>query len=447
MNPNNSLLTPEKKLAQRAATFLEPSEISFNSHRAEADYKKRAKRLYAAIRVTEPDRVPVTLPIGNFPAYYAGKSLQQVMYDYEALRQAYLTFMNDFYQDMDTFPGPILTYSGRMLDVLDYKLYNWPGHGLGTDANTYQFVEGEYMRADEYSALIKDPGDFFFRTLVPRTIGALTPLHNFIPLSSFLGKPMNLVAPFTSPAIRQAFQKLIDAGTEQEKWLKTVQRFNQEAIATGFPPLRGGMATAPFDTIGDGLRGTRGVLTDMLRWPEKLLAALDVITELTIEHTVAAINVSKGFMVTFPLHKGDDTHMSLKQFEKFYWPSLRKVVLALIDEGIMVTLFAEGRYQSRLKTINDFPKGWVVWHFDQTDMGEAKKVLGGHCCLMGNVPSSLMATATPAAVKQCCRELIENCGQGGGYILAGGCSTTESKADNLRAMMQAAQTYGHYKTN
>jgi uroporphyrinogen-III decarboxylase len=136
--------------------------------------------------------------------------------------------------------------------------------------------------------------------------------------------------------------------------------------------------------------------------------------------------------------------MSLKQFETFYWPTLRKVVLGLIEAGIMVTLFAEGRYASRLEVVNDFPKGWVLWHFDQTDMRKAKKILGATCCIMGNVPSSLIATAEPEAVKQYCRELIDTCAPGGGYILAGGCSTTEAKEANLRAMMQAAEAYGRY---
>ena len=111
----------------------------------------------------------------------------------------------------------------------------------------------------------------------------------------------------------------------------------------------------------------------------------------------------------------------------------------------MVMLFAEGRYESRLERVNDLPKGWVIWHLDQTDMRKAKSVLGENCCLMGNVPSSLMVTSTSDEVRQYCRELIEICGEGGGYILAGGCSTTESKEDNLRAMMQAAVEYGSYK--
>jgi uroporphyrinogen-III decarboxylase len=110
----------------------------------------------------------------------------------------------------------------------------------------------------------------------------------------------------------------------------------------------------------------------------------------------------------------------------------------------MSMLFAEGRYNRRLEYIKDFPKGWVMWQFDQTDMANAKKIVGGNCCISGNVPSSLMCTGTPQAVKEYCRQLIETCAPGGGYILSGGCSATETNAENLRAMMQAAREYGTY---
>ena len=53
------------------------------------------------------------------------------MYDYDALRQAYLKFMRDFDQHMDTFVGPMLTHPGRVLELLDFHQLNWPGHGLG----------------------------------------------------------------------------------------------------------------------------------------------------------------------------------------------------------------------------------------------------------------------------------------------------------------------------
>jgi uroporphyrinogen-III decarboxylase len=136
--------------------------------------------------------------------------------------------------------------------------------------------------------------------------------------------------------------------------------------------------------------------------------------------------------------------MSDKQFEKFYWPSLKKVIDAFIEEGIMVSLFAEGRYNRRLDAIKEFPKGWVTWGFDQTDMAEAKRIVGRNCCIYGNVPSSVVLTGTAREVKENCRKLIEICAPGGGYILAGGASATEARPENLRAFMQAAREYGMY---
>ncbi len=148
----------------------------------------------------------------------------------------------------------------------------------------------------------------------------------------------------------------------------------------------------------------------------------------------------------FPLHKGADGWMSQKQFETFYWPSLKKVINALIAEGIMVTLFAEGSFNTRLESVNEFPKGMVHWMFDQTDMARAKAVLGDRCCISGNVPASLLVAGTPEEVKAHCRQLIEICGPGGGYILApGNVDVANAKIENVVAMNEAAREYGVYR--
>ena len=149
-------------------------------------------------------------------------------------------------------------------------------------------------------------------------------------------------------------------------------------------------------------------------------------------------------MVTFALHKGGDTFMSVKQFETFYWPTLKKIVLALIDEGIMAGLFGEGCYTGRLEIVKDLPKGWILWGLENTDMAKAKEILGDRACLSGNVPASLMCTGTPQAVKEYCRKLIEVCGEGGGFILTGGASIDKGDPDNLRAMTEAVMEYGIY---
>jgi len=111
----------------------------------------------------------------------------------------------------------------------------------------------------------------------------------------------------------------------------------------------------------------------------------------------------------------------------------------------MPVLFAEGSYMTRIERCNEFPKGAVSWLFDKTDMATAKKVLGDKCCISGNVPTSLLTTGTPSEVKEYCRNLIEVCAPGGGYILAGGANIDAGKPENLRAMMEAAKEYGVYK--
>jgi Uroporphyrinogen decarboxylase (URO-D) len=437
-------MTPEEKRAVRLEQWLNPAEVKFRSQKAEKTYKDRVTRITRALLLQEPDRVPVSLPSGNFPAYYSGGNLKKVMYDYKALRSSWTTFIRDFNDYMDTYQGPGLIHSGSVLEILKYKFYKWPGHGLGDNVNSYQFIEGEYMLPNEYDALIKDPSDFAMRVLLPRVVGSLEAVKKLPPFSTLLGMPMRLAGPFGNKDVREAFQSLINAGKEMEKWQKEIAIFSRDALSAGFPTMRGSMAVAPFDTIGDSLRGTQGVIMDMYRQPEKLLEAIEMVTPIAIDSAIDGVNASQGFMCSFPLHKGDDTFMSDKQFEKFYWPSLRKVILALIQEGIMIMLFAEGKYLKRLRMVNDLPKGWVMWQFDQTDMAEAKRILGPTTCIAGNVPTSVMCTGTAAEVKNYCRKLIEICAPGGGYILMGGASATETCPENLKAMMEAAKEYGTY---
>lgn len=433
-------MTPEEKREKRFREWLK-TDIEFISQAAAEAYNTRIKRLADTLLRKKTDRVPVTLPVDNFPALYAGMTVHRVMYDYAALYRAWKNFLNDF--DMDALAGLGMVYPGRVFDIVDYKLYAWPGHGLPLNATGHQFVEGEYMNADEYDALIADPSDYTTRVFLSRAMGSLEAFRKLPPLTSLLGKPQALLMVAGQPDVQAAFQSLADAGKEMARYQQVMMKFGREAREDGFPSIPGSVAMAPFDSLSDALRGTKGIIIDMYRRPELVLKAVDVIADFAIRNTIESVNAVKAVMVTFPLHKGDDTFMSDAQFSKFYWPSLKKVILGLINEGIMVSLFAEGKYNNRLELVKDMPQGWILWHFDQTDMSRAKKVLGGQC-LAGNVPTSLMCTGTPEAVKDYCRQLIEICGGDGGYILTGGASAAQVKAENLRAMMAAAREYGKY---
>ena len=440
-----SEMTKEEKRDHRMADYISGKGIKFRDARAEKMYKERVTRSVKANRCEEPDRVPVTLPTGHYPAYYAGHNFKECMYDANILRESWLKFMEDFYDDMDSYMGPGLVFSGKVMDIMDYKNYTWPGHGTGDDVTTFQFVEAQYMKGDEYDLLLKDPSDYGFRVLTPRTAGAAEGLKYFPQLNSMMGTPMVMTYPFTRPEVRESFKKFIEAGEIMEQWQKEIGEISRIMLEAGFPAGRGGMGIAPFDVIGDFLRGTEGIAIDMFRKPEQLLEACDMICEQYIPRTIASVNATGGHSVGFPLHRGDDMFMSRQQFEKFYWPTLKKIINALIEEGINVSLFAEGAYNQRLDYIGDFPKGWVTWQFDKTDMAAAKKAIGDTCCIAGNVPASAMIAGTPEDVKKHCIKLLEACAPGGGYVLSGGCSATETKnPDNFRAFMEAAKEYGVY---
>jgi uroporphyrinogen-III decarboxylase len=434
-------LTPAEKRQQRHDWWLNPG-IQFASPEAEKNYKVRAQRFIKAYQVEKPDRVPVNLPLGNWPAYLAGTDLHTVSYDYDKLSQAWKTFYDNYETDLAVTPGMVLP--GRVYDLMGYKLYSYPGHGLPKTATGIQFVEGEYMKENEYDLLISDPSDFWMRTYIPRVFGAFESWKALNPFTSIIEAPGAWFLPYMQPEMQASAQRLIDLGKELSKWTKVLGEFNQWVQAAGYPVQRMMLAKAPFDTIGDTLRGTKGIIMDLFRRPEKLLEAIDVATDFTIRQTIEAANANKSITALFPLHKGADGFMSPKQFEKFYWPSLKKVVDALVKEGIQPGLFAEGSYTTRLETVNEFAKGDVAWLFDKTDMALAKKIVGKTCCISGNVPSSLMVTGSPKDVKEYCRKLLEVCAPGGGFILSGGAHVDQGNPDNLRAMMEAAKEYGKY---
>jgi hypothetical protein len=437
-------LTPEQKRQRRLDNFVN-APMPFVSEKAKQDYKIRAQRIVDVFNVKEPDRVPVNLPIGNLPYIQYGISLRTAMYDYELAVKACKKFNENFSEELEYHAGPWVT-PGRILELLDYKLYSWPGHRLGYDVPSVQFMEAEYMKDDEYDTLMNDPSDYFLRTYLPRVCGTLEPLRMLSPATDMV-EIVNLVQfmPLASPEMQAMLQKLMDIGKEYQRFGKAMAEAGPPAAAYGYPGAFGAFCKAPFDTLGDTLRGTQPILKDMYRRPDKLLEALDIVADFTINSVLKSPNIGSIFMVTYPLHKGADGWMSQKQFDTFYWPSLKKVMNALINEGLIQHMFAEGGYNTRLESINEFPKGTVSWYFDKTDMIKAKQILGNKCSIQGNVPSSLLVTGNPADVKECCRKLIEGVGKGGGYLLSAGATPEHPKLDNLRAMMAAIREYGVYR--
>ncbi len=436
-------LTPDQKRQARLDAWVNHEGIEFTNPEAEKAYRERAQMFTDVFQLKKPKRVPVAISTGFAPFLYAGYSCKDAMYDTEKLGAAMKKFHADFMPDAAASCG--LYVPGKILEVLDYKLYHWPGHGV-PENTSYQCSEAEFMKADEYEAYLNDPSDYFIRTYLPRVMGALEPWKTLSPFTNFLELPFIPwgMLPFGLPQIQETFKKLMQAGEIALAWALKIAAIDNDIITSlGLPKYQGGFSKAPFDVIGDTMRGTRAMMLDTFRKKKEILEACERNIPFMTKMPYGAYAWGSAPTAFFPLHKGADSFMSPKDFKELYWPSLKQVMLNLINEGMIPFLFVEGSYNKRLDLITDpdIPAGSTIWYFDKTDMKEVKKHLQGWACFSGNFPSSLLKTGTVQQVKDHTKQLLDDLAGDGGYYMVNGAVLDEANPDNLHAYVDTAKAY------
>jgi hypothetical protein len=404
---------------------------------------EKEKRITDAIQLKIPDRVPVITGMGYFPAKYAGIPCSAAYYDYDAWYEAYRKTLKDFPADIIFQQGFM---PGKALEILDPKQSRWPGHGVDPN-HGHQSIEIVNMEAEDYDDFLKDPSDYIFRIHLSRVSDKLAGLARLPKLSSmgngFIGAQMlaNIMA---TPEVSAAIETLLETGREMRKWEDKIASFNQMVLDMGFPQYFQGAAMPPFDVISHSMRGMTGTMMDMFRQPDKLQAACEKILEITLERPVPPPSEFGNIRVFMTNTRGSDDFLSKRQFDTFYWPTFKRLVIGLIEKGMTPCIFFEGNFTSRLEYLLEFPKGKMLVRLDTTDIFRAKEVLRDHLCIEGNVPSTLLQMGTVDEVKEHCKKLIDVVGKGGGFILAPRSSTDEVRPENLKAMIEFTQEYGKY---
>lgn len=409
-------------------------------------FKERQQRFWDAIEMKVPDRVPVILGGNDFASKYCGLPFSSSYYDPIRWKAAYTRMMADFEPDVVQSSA---TSSGVVLDILDAKNTLWPGGTLPPDV-MHQAIDAEYLKEDEYDLFLEDTADFTIRRYLPRVYGALAPLAKLPSLGDRAAGFLALLNTLGSPEFVKVAQALQKASQEQAKYRQAMGNVNEDLAALGFPPMSegGGGAGGPaFDAMANTYRGWKGIVTDMYRRPEKLIAALEKINKGQIARANPADPRKKGPQLGGggAIHRGSDRFLSRKQWETFYWPTWKKSMLKSIELGYIPSIFAEGFCENRFEYFLELPKGKIVVRFADTDMFKAKEALGNHCCLIGSVPSTLLQLGSPSEVDDYCKKLIQVCGKGGGYILRSDTNAIQdAKPENVRVMVESAKKYGIY---
>jgi hypothetical protein len=400
-------------------------------------------------QLKQPDRIPLMLRLGYLVAEMAGTSRQELFEHPEraraALVKAALEFQPDAVFGLVGSPGPSRALGDRST--------KWPGYGLGPNGS-FQFVEADFMKVEDYDALLEDMSDWGVREFLPRVFSELAGLANLPPLGlslfGYYGVIFNAAA-FADPQLQRSMQALLEAGKLAVE-AGTQMRLTSEALnAAGFPAgmYNGVLMEAPFDFLSDTMRGMKGIFLDMRRCPDKLLAAQEKVSRLQLRHAVAAtraaVAAGRPAYSGMPLHRGSDEFMSLKQFELFYWPQLKDMLLKQVEHGITPVVFFESSWNKRLQYLTELPKGKIIGWFEKSDIFEVKRVLGDTMCIMGGMPVSMLTAGTVQEVREHTRRLCEVVGKDGGFIMSTSTGELETcQRELVHAWIDATREYGNY---
>jgi hypothetical protein len=411
---------------------------------AEQLYRERVQRVEDAIRLEVPDQVPFFLFSGYLPCRYVGMPLQEAHYDSDKYFAACRKLTVDLAPDLYFNAGSPVKTAGAALDALEMKQIRWPGHGTAPDS-PFQFVEAEYVKADEIDALLDDPADYTVRTYLPRVYGALESLSLIPPLSWLLMGYVTtgLVSAVTIPGVVEALEALALAGREAASWATKEVQLDQELAELGFPVLAGSGTFAPLDLVGV-IRGSRGMMLDIYRQPDKLVALTEKLLPMTIDTALALAQMSGNPRVFMAINRGADGLMSLNHFETFYWPGFKKVVLALVDAGLTPVIHFQGVFDTRLEYFTEFPRGKTIGLFDRTDLFRAKEILGNTMCLCGNMPLTLLRAGTGDQIKDYAKKLIDIVGKDGGFIMSSNTVLDDADPERVKMWMDFTREYGVY---
>ena len=391
----------------------------FKDEATERRFREKENRAYTAISLGTPDRVPViTNGMSFYPAYYSGISFADFCNDRRKCRAAYLKFARENSEFDMMFPAQMVNI-GNLVRLSQVDFLRLPGIHLEENVS-YQFVEKERLKPEEYRLLIEEGYGFFRRVIMPR----ISPLYHS-------GKGWGI------KLLLLLIKELISFARFYNDIVNTVE------LEYGLPVDSSAMFFEPYDLAAILFRGLEGISKDLFRHSREVEEVTEMLTPLVIaiyENLVVGTGLRGAVILCERAFS-----LSPKQFRRFSLPTLKRVAETLIERGMLPIITLEGNCTHLFESMLEFPKGKCIVNIDTGDIFKAKKILDGHLCLAGNVPMNLMVTGSPEDIREYCKRLINEVAVGGGYLMSGALGIPDNaKQENVRAMLEYTIENGKY---
>ncbi|MCR3922577.1 MAG: uroporphyrinogen-III decarboxylase [Firmicutes bacterium] len=359
-------------------------------------YNQRLQRIKTAMDMGKPDRIPISL---GGPSFIRYSEPEATLSDYvlrpewadDAVIRSYAML-----PEIDT--APALSGNKRTSGAMWFAKTKLPGIELPNDA-LWQYDEVGMMTADDYDTIINKGWGTFSKELLTR-----------------LG--------YSEEDLKPDFE-----------YMKKMQKRVKEEL--GLVNMSGAAYIMPFEILS-AARSLTKFLRDMYRMPDKVIAAMDVIADEYIASAQEHIREHKPLSVFSGNGRGGCQFLSMKKFEKFVWPYIKKTTDAFIAEGTKVLFHNDAKWDENLSYWRDFPKASCIFDPDSlTDIVKIKEVLGDYMCVTGDVPPALLELGTPEENYKYARGLIDLFGHSG-FIMSSGCSVPpHAPLENIKAVIAA----------
>ena len=389
-------------------------------------YQDKLRRYRTAMANGTPDTIPIRPFLAEATAGIANMTCQELTQDYEKAFEAVRISAKAF--DWDAVVPQMVYIWGLIPQVMGTRYYAIPGVGIEAD-NCFQYLEpadGAWMQEDEYDALIADPTGYLLNTWLPRTQSRLVAPG----APNTIGNNMAWLK--GGLALMQYFSAF---GTAVER-LKT-------ECAT--PSAINGILKSPFDIIADKFRGYIGLTMDLADQPDTVAKAVDAMMPHMLAVAKGSADPAGILPVTIWLHRGCVPFINPKQFDSYFWPTLKPIIEELWADGHQTLFYAEGKWAYHWDAFLELPEGSIIVHCDRDDVFAAKKKLGHKFAISGGIPNTLLSFGTPDDVRNYCRKVISEVAIDGGYIAdAGAIMQNDTKIENLKAMTETFREFGGY---
>lgn len=409
-------------------------------------YEERLKRINDAIALKEPDRVPIVPYAQCYPVLHIGHTMAEALYDTSVAKEAIRKYLLEYEPDMGFTYKNIFAGQGPIMDKIGIQYFQWAGQegSVVQENSIHQYIEKDYLPEEEFPEYVSDRSGWITRRYIPQCFSKIKGLGK-MDIRGFIGWGfLPALKQFADPDISEALKVLSETAPMAIDYFDELHDFEKEIDEMGFPIQFGATVSTAFDSISDCLRGTLGIMSDFYEQPEIIHRAIGMTHPGIVKSALGQMKNARGKWVYIPLHKGMDGFMSPKQYEEFYWPTLRSLIIEIVNAGYTPYIYTEGKYDSRLEILTDIPEGKTVIHFENVDRKEAKRIVGPHACITGGFNARLLETGTKQQVIDAVKETLDIYAPSGGYIFDINDTMDDCKPENVEAMFDTVKNYGKY---